>query len=672
MVKEKILITAALPYANGPLHVGHAIGAYIPADVYARYNRLKGNDVVFICGSDEHGTPIAVAAEKEGKTPQQIVDRYHEVMKKSFADLGISFDNFSRTTRPIHYETSQKFFLDILEKGHIYKKVVERPYCNSCKRFLPDRYVRGICPHCGSKDERGDQCEACGKQLEPHELKEPYCVICKGPPVMKATEHWFFKLSEFSIPLHDWVEKNHHWPDNARNFALGWIKEGLEDRAITRDLGWGVPVPVKGAEGKVLYVWFDAPIGYISATKEWAQKKGMPDDWKRYWQAADTKIVHFLGKDNIPFHTIIWPAMLMAHGGYTLPWQISSNEYLTLEGKKMSTSRGWVLWLHDALSEYDPDVIRYYLLSINPEKKDADFSLKDLQGKTNSELIGTYGNFVNRSLTFLEKQGSLVPGIKSFDALDEKMQEMIREAPMKVGNHLDHFKFLDALKELMALAHHGNEYFQQKEPWKNENATTLYMCTNLCRTLAILSYPFLPYTAEKIWKMLGLEGTVSKVKWEEAGEMAIPECHRIGKVATLFKKIEDAQLEEFGKKYLAAGTKAETKMEATANYLEFEDFKKTELRIGKITDVQEHPKADKLYVLKVDLGELGVRQIVAGIRAYYKKEELLGKQVVVVANLKPAELRGVKSEGMLLAADLNGGAVLLMPDKEVPVGAKIR
>jgi methionyl-tRNA synthetase len=671
MTKERILVTAALPYANGPLHVGHAIGAYIPADVYVRFNRMKGNDVVFVGGTDEHGTPIAVAAEKEGVSPQVIVDRYHEAIRKSFADLGISFDNFSRTSRSIHYELSQQFFLDLLKKGLVYKKVVERPYCNSCKRFLPDRYVRGICPHCGSIDERGDQCEACGKQLEPHELKESYCVICRGPPVMKATEHWFFKLSEFGVPLHNWIEKNRHWPDNARNFSLGWIKEGLEDRAITRDLGWGIPVPVEGAEGKVLYVWFDAPIGYISATKEWAQKIGKPDEWKKYWQQEDTKVVHFLGKDNIPFHAIIWPAMLMAHGGYTLPWQVSSNEYLTLEGKKMSTSRNWVLWLHDALSAYDPDVIRYYLLSINPEKKDADFSLKDFQGKTNSELIGTYGNYVNRSLSFLERSGSVVPKVSEFDALDEKMQELIRESPEKVGKHLEHFKFLDALKELMSIAHFGNEYFQRKEPWKNENATTLYMCANLCRTLAILSYPFLPYTAEKIWKMLGLEGTVSACRWEEAGELAVREGHRIGKVSTLFKKIEDPEIAAFGKKYLSTEKKEEQKMD-DVNYLEYDEFKKTDLRIGVIKEASEHPKADKLYVLKVDVGEPALRQIVAGIRNYYKKEELIGKHVVVVANLKPAELRGVKSEGMLLAADVEGKAILLAPDKEVPAGSKIR
>ena len=667
MAKERILVTAALPYANGPLHVGHAIGAYIPADVYVRYNRLKGNDVLFIGGTDEHGTPIAVAAEKEGVTPKEIVDRYHAAIKQEFIDLGISFDNFSRTSSKIHRELSQQFFLDIQKKGRIYKKVVERPYCPSCKRFLPDRYVRGTCPHCESKDERGDQCEACGKQLEPHELTESYCVICKNPPVMKQTEHWFFKLSEFSPRLLEWIEGNRHWPDNARNFALGWIKEGLEDRAITRDLDWGVPVPVEGVKGKVLYVWFDAPIGYISATKEWAEKKGKPDAWKDYWQ-DNAKIVHFLGKDNIPFHTIIWPAMLMAHGGYTLPWQISSNEYLTLEGKKMSTSRRWVLWLRDCLDNFEPDVIRYYLLSINPEKKDADFSLKEFQTHVNSELIAALGNFVHRTLTFTEKRG-VIPKFTGFDSEDEKMLELIREAPQHVGKYLERFKFLDALKEFMALAHAGNEYFQKKEPWKNEDDATLYICANLCRTLAIVGYPFLPNTSEKIWTMLDLEGTAGSRKWEDAGELAIRAGHKIGRVKALYKKIEDEQMTAFESKHLKMETKKES---GTSEYIEYDEFKKTDMRVGKIKEVLDHPKADKLYLLKVDLGPLGIRQIVAGIKNFYKKEELLGKEVIVVANLKPAELRGQKSEGMLLAADVDGKAVILTTEKETPAGSRIR
>lgn len=558
MARERILVTAALPYANGPLHVGHAIGAYIPADVYTRYHRLKGNDVIFICGTDEHGTPIAVTADQEGISPKDVVDKYHKIIKDTFSKLGISFDNFFRTSKKIHYKFSQKFFLDILEKGYIYKKIVERPYCPMCKRFLPDRYVRGTCPYCASKDERGDQCEACGKQLEPHELKESYCAICGKPPEMRETEHWFFRLSKFSERLFEWISQQKHWPDNARNFSLGWIKEGLMDRAITRDLDWGVPVPIKGSKGKVLYVWFDAPLGYISATKEWAKNIGEEDKWKRYW-CNKTKIVHFIGKDNIPFHAIIWPAMLMAHSHYNLPWQISSNEYLTLEGKKMSTSKGWVLWLHNCLEEFEPDLLRYYLLSINPERHDTDFSLKEFQNTVNNELIAALGNFVHRSLTFIEKQGSVIPEVEEFDELDEKMLEFIRKASENVGMNLEKFKFLEALKELMKITHFGNEYFQKKEPWKNKNNETIYLCANLCRTLAILSAPFLPFSAEKIWSMLNLKGSVHDQDWNNASELGVNEGHQIGKIKLLFKKIDDEEIENFESKFLKLTAKKKGK-----------------------------------------------------------------------------------------------------------------
>lgn len=663
MSRKRILVTSALPYANGPLHVGHAIGAYLPADVYVRYHRLKGNDVVFICGTDEHGTPITITAEKEGITPQKVVDKYHEIIKDGFRRLGVRFDNFSRTTKKLHYRNSQQFFLRILEKGFIYKKTVERPYCPNCNRFLPDRFVKGICPYCNSADQRGDQCEACGKQLEPHELKNPYCVICRSTPTQKNTTHWFFRLSAFSDKLREWIKENRHWPDNARNFALGWINEGLEDRAITRDLEWGVPVPLDNTEGKVLYVWFDAPIGYISATEEWAQKIGKPDEWKKYWK-EECKIVHFLGKDNIPFHTVIWPAMLMAHGDYNLPWQISSNEYLTLEGKKMSTSRGWVLWLNDILSEFDADLVRYYLLSINPSKKDADFSLLEFQQKVNNELVAAYGNFINRTLSFIEKNGSFVPEIKEMDESDEELLEKIREAPSVIGTHIENFRFLEALKEVMALAHFGNEYFQTKEPWKKENSTTLYLCANLVRALAVLSSPFLPHSAEKVWKMLNLSGSVFDENWDNAAELGIREKHKINKVELLYKKIEDKEIEEFNKRYLK-------KEVESMDYIEYSDFECLDLRVGEIIEARDHPKADRLYILRVSFGN-EERQLIAGIKPYYSKEELVGRQIIAVLNLKPKEVRGEKSYGMLLAADVEGRAVLLSVDKKVPLGTKVR
>ena len=666
MAKERILVTSALPYANGPLHVGHAIGAYIPADVYVRYHRLKGNDVLFISGTDEHGTPITVTANKEGISPQDVVDNYYGVIKKAFSDLGISFDNFSRTSRKIHHELSQEFFLDILGKGFIYKKTAKRPYCPNCGRFLPDRYVKGSCPYCKSGDERGDQCEACGKQLEPHELQDPYCAVCGKTPGMKETEHWFFKLSDFSVKLSEWITRQKHWPDNARNFSLGWLREGLEDRAITRDLDWGVSVPLEGAEGKVLYVWFDAPIGYISATKEWAQGVSKGDEWRKYW-CNKSRIVHFIGKDNIPFHAIIWPAMLMAKSGFNLPWQISSNEYLTLEGRKMSTSKGWVLWLHDLLGVFDPDAVRYYLLSINPAKHDSDFSLKEFQHRVNNELIAALGNFIHRSLTFIEKNGSLIPRVTEFDELDEEMLGFIREAPGHVGGNIEQFRFLEALRGLMNIAHRGNEYFQKKEPWKNESNNTLYLCANLGRTLAILSAPFLPFTAEKIWGILGLEGSVHEQDWSNASELGVEEGHRIGRVKPLFKKIDDGVINDFEDKFLRLKGGGKEKMV----YMEFDEFRKLDLRVGRITKVRDHPEADKLYLLDVDLGSLGERQLVAGIREAYDKEDLIGKEIVVVANLKQVEIRGQKSEGMLLAADEGGKPVLLIPDKEVGAGAGI-
>ena len=544
-VKERFLVTSALPYANGPVHVGHAVGAYLPADIHVRYRRLKGDDVVFVCGTDEHGTPISVAADNEGVSPQVIVDKYHKIQADAFARLGVEFDNFSGTARPPHHKLSQEFFTRILKKGLIYEKTVKRPYCTNCKRFLPDRYVKGVCPSCQSADQRGDQCEKCGKQLEPHELLKSYCVICRNPPEMRETKHWFFKLSEFSEPLRVWIEGNSHWPDNARKFALGWIKEGLQDRAITRDLSWGIPVPLKGAEGKVLYVWFDAPIGYISSTIEWAKNVGKPDEWRTYW-TKPTKIIHFIGKDNIPFHTIIWPATLMAEGSYVLPWQIASNEFLNLERQKVSTSRGWVIWLHDILNEFDADAVRYYLISIAPETHDSDFSLTEFQEKVNKELIGTLGNFINRSLTFIAaSKGGVVPKPNNFDSEDKELIALMEKAPAEIGEWIEKLSARNALSTLLTLAQRGNEYFQHKEPWKNENDTTLYVCANLVRTLAILMNPMLPFSSEKVWAMLGEKGSVRSEKWSSAGELNVKAGRKLGKVQALYVKIENDKIKNY-------------------------------------------------------------------------------------------------------------------------------
>ncbi len=662
--RERILVTSALPYANGPLHIGHAIGAYIPADIYTRYHRLKNTDIIYISGTDEHGTPIAVTADNENLPPQQVVDKYHKQIKETFRKLEISFDNFSRTTKKTHHQLSQEIFLTIKEKNQLYKKTVQRPYCPNCKRFLPDRYVKGTCPHCDAVDQRGDQCEACGKQLEPHELKQSYCTLCRGEPEMRETEHWFFKLSQYNKKLKTWITSNKHWPDNARNFSLGWLKEGLEDRAITRDLSWGIPVPVKGSEGKVLYVWFDAPIGYISSTIEWAIKQKKPDLWKKYWKQKETKIVHFIGKDNIPFHAIIWPAMLMAEGSYNLPWQISSNEYLNLEGKKMSTSRGWVIWLHEILDKWPADYLRYYLLCINPAKHDTDFSLKEFQHHINHELISTLGNFIHRTLTFIKQNNKgIIPEPGEMGEIDEQAVEEIGKAVKETGENIEEFRFNQALQSMMHLAHKGNEYFQHKEPWKNKNNTTLYVCSNIVGTLSVLMEPFMPHSAEETRKMLGL---TKKPGWDKAGEPLLKGGHRLGEIKPLYPKIEDEEINAFRSNKL----KKEQEADEMSN-ISFEKFKEMDLRIGEIVDVKDHPNADKLYLLKVDLGG-SVRQLVAGIREYYPPESLVGKQVVVLTNLEPAKIRGEKSEGMILAADEDGKPMLLQPDKETVPGARVR
>jgi methionyl-tRNA synthetase len=673
--KQRILVTAALPYANGPIHIGHAIGAYIPADVYTRYHRLLGDDVVYICGTDEHGTPITVTAEGEGINPKDVVEKYHEMHEEAFRGIGVDFDNFSGTARKIHHELSQEFFKKVDENGYIHKETVERPYCPNCRRFLPDRYVKGTCPACGSSDERGDQCEACGKQLEPHELVDPYCNICRETPVMRETEHWFFELSKLGGEIREWVTSDRvcpNLPSNARNFALGWINEGLRDRAITRDMTWGVPVPVEGSEGKVLYVWFDAPIGYISSTREWAERKGSPNAWKNYWiRENDCRIVHFIGKDNIPFHIVIWPAMLMAEGEYNLPWQVASNEFLNLEGRKMSTSRGWVIWLHDILKEFDADAVRYYLLSIAPETSDSDFKLDEFRDKVNKELIGTLGNFINRTLMFIQnKRKGVVPDKKGLDEADKKLIEDIKAGPMNVGGEINKFKLKHALDTLLHYAQLGNIYFQHKEPWKEENDTTLYLCANMCRSLAILMYPFLPFSAVKVWEMLGLEGSVADQSWESAGRLEVEGGHRIGEVRALYTKIDDRKIEGVKRKYLPVDERRGEVNDVDG--IDYSEFSRMDLRVGKVKKVADHPNADKLMLLTIDVGELGERQIIAGLKENYSAKDLVGRQIIIAANLKPAKIRGIVSEGMLLAVDEDGKPVLLQPDRRVREGVKVK
>ncbi|PYV39986.1 MAG: methionine--tRNA ligase, partial [Acidobacteria bacterium] len=541
---------AALPYANGPLHLGHLAGAYIPADVYVRYQRLKGSDVIFICGSDEHGVPITIRADAERIAPQEVVDRYHVIMKNSFDRLGIRFDNYSRTSLPLHHRISQDFFLRLYHKGYIREESVRQLYCAACRRFLPDRYIEGECPHCHSPGARGDLCETCGRWLEPEQLINPRCKICGATPEMRETRHWFFRLPEFQKPLEEWQASKKHWKSNVREFSSGWFSEGLTDRSITRDIDWGIPVPLEGAAGKVLYVWFDAPIGYISSTVEWSQKQNQPELWRRYWCDPQTRLIHFIGKDNIVFHAIVWPAMLMAHGEFILPDNIPANEFLTIEGKKLSTSRNWAVWVDDYLAVFPPDPLRYYLSANAPENKDADFAWKDFQTHNNSELADVLGNLINRSLAFVEKHfEAKVPAAGELSGEDRAILGAAEQATREIGASLEDFQVRAAVGQLMDLARKGNKYFNDTAPWttlktdRSRCGTTLNTTLQLEAALAVLMEPFLPFSAERLWNMLNLPGSVHDRLWYETPKLRLEEYHPLGKKEILFQKIEDPIIE---------------------------------------------------------------------------------------------------------------------------------
>jgi methionyl-tRNA synthetase len=547
---EKILVTAALPYANGPLHLGHLAGAYIPADIYVRYQRLKGSDVVFVCGSDEHGVPITIRADREGISPQEVVDRYHAMMKASFGRLGVLFDNYSRTSLPLHHKISQEFFLTLYNKGYVHEQDVRQHYCPTCARFLPDRYIEGECPHCHRSGARGDQCEACGRWLEPEQLVDPRCKVCGSKPELRTTKHWYFKLSQFQDRLQRWQDSKTQWKSNVREFCAGWFKEGLTDRPITRDIDWGIPVPLPGAEGKVLYVWFDAPIGYLSSTVEWAQNLQTPDRWQDYWKDPNTRMIHFIGKDNIVFHAIVWPAVLMGQDGFILPDDVPANEFLTIEGEKLSTSRNWAVWVDDYLEVFPPDPLRYYLAANAPENKDADFTWKDFQARNNGELADVLGNLINRSLSFVEKQfGGRVPPAGELGPADQAVLDAIAAAASAIGAALDSFQVRRAVGELMDLARLGNKYFNDSAPWATAKtdrarcATTLNTTLQLELALAALMEPVLPFSAEKLWKMLNAPGSVREQRWGGIPELRLPEGHPLGARDILFRKIEDDIIE---------------------------------------------------------------------------------------------------------------------------------
>ncbi|RLG72166.1 MAG: methionine--tRNA ligase [Methanobacteriota archaeon] len=674
MLAARFLVTAALPYANGPLHVGHIAGVYLPADIYVRYKRLRGDDVLFICGTDEYGTPIEVTARQRGVSPQEVVDYYYRVIKESFDRLEISFDYFSRTTHEQHTLDSQEFFTKLLGNGYIYRGVQQQLYCDSCGRFLVDRYVEGVCPRCGAAEQRGNQCEECSAILDPNELVDPRCVLCGSTPRPRETEHWFLRLSAFEDRLREWLEKNKHWKSNVVKFCLNWIEQGLVDRAITRDMEWGVPVPIPGVRGKVLYVWFDAPIGYITATKEWALERGDPSAWERYWKDPETRLVHFLAKDNIPFHAIIFPSMLMGVGeGYVLPWNIPANEYLNLEGRHISTSRNWAIWVHDFLERFPADYLRYYLAAICPETRDSSFSWRDFQEKINNELADVLGNFVHRTCVFTHQFfGGVVP---EPGTMDEESLTTIGDAKKSVssiGDDIENFRIKKALRQVMQIAKLANKYFNMKKPWETVKvdragcATTLYVCHQLVGILAHVLYPFMPSSAKKIWGFYKTDKKLEELRWGEELDRIIVPGTKLGKVFPLFEKIDDAAVErEIKNLRVLSGEEAEEHKPITVD-----EFSKIEMRVARVEKAERIPGSEKLLKLVLDVGR-GKKQVVAGIGKDYSPEHLENRLLVVVTNLKPAKIMGVVSEGMVLAIESSEGVSLIVPDKKAVPGDKV-
>ncbi len=681
-MKKRILVTSALPYANGPIHLGHLAGAYLPADIFVRYHRLKGDDVIYICGSDEHGVPIMLRARSEGVSPQDIVDRYHELNKKSFEAFGMSFDYYGRTSSPVHHKTSQDFFRVLADKNVFVLKTEKQLYDPEAKMFLADRFIVGTCPYCGYENAYGDQCEKCGRSLSPSELLNPRSAVTNAKPILKETTHWYLPLAKFQKQLEEWIDTHKNWKPNVLGQVRSWFNDGLADRAVTRDLPWGVPVPEDvakkygvDASGKVLYVWFDAPIGYISATKEWAEKQGDPDLWKTYWQNNETRLVHFIGKDNIVFHCLIFPAMLMAHGDFVLPDDVPANEFLNLEGNKLSTSRNYAVWLDDYLQRFEPDPLRFVLASILPETKDSDFSWKDFQARHNNELADIYGNFINRTMTFAHKYfGGKIPELGTLSDLDKELIERLKKAPGHLGKLIDKYQMRAYVRELMDLARFANKYFNDKEPWKTRKsdlqscATTINLCLQTVATLSVLSEPVLPFTSREIWEMLNIKGTPV---WDEFPEKRLPSGHPLGKAKILFKKIEDDVIEAEIKK-LQNALKGNAQPAQADETIDYELFQKIKLKVAEIVEAEAIPKSRKLLKLQLQLGD-EKRQIVAGIAEHYKPEELIGKKIIIVANLKPAKLFGVESNGMLLAASADGKMSLLtVMDDTMPSGSEIR
>ncbi|MDR1368995.1 MAG: methionine--tRNA ligase [Dysgonamonadaceae bacterium] len=672
---NRTLITSALPYANGPVHIGHLAGVYVPADIYARYLRLKGEDVLFIGGSDEHGVPIALKAKAEGVSPQDVVDKFHYIIKKSFEDFGISFDIYSRTTSETHYKTASDFFRKLYDKGEFVEKTSEQYYDEEAKQFLADRYITGKCPHCGNEKAYGDQCESCGTSLSPLDLINPKSAISGSVPVLKETKHWYLPLDKHETWLKKWILEDHkEWKTNVYGQCKSWLDMGLQPRAVSRDLDWGVPVPIEGAEGKVLYVWFDAPIGYISNTIE------LTPDWEKWWKQEDTKLLHFIGKDNIVFHCIVFPAMLKAEGSFILPENVPANEFLNLEGDKISTSRNWAVWLHEYLEDFPgkQDVLRYVLTANAPETKDNDFTWKDFQARNNNELVAVLGNFVNRAMVLTHNyfEGK-IPVCGVLTDYDKETLKEFTAIKAELENYLQNYRFREALKEAMNLSRVGNKYLADTEPWKlaktdmGRTATILNISMQITANLAIVFEPFLPVSSKKI------KGLINKsdFKWSQFGQIDLLEAgHELNPAELLFEKIEDETIERQVQKLLDTKKANELREHQTnpqkANVV-FDDFTKLDIRVGRVLECQKVPKADKLLQFKIDDG-LGGRTILSGMAEYYAPEELIGKQICFIANLEPRKIRGIESQGMILSAqNVDGSLFVVQPSKEVLPGSEV-
>ena len=679
MAKEfkRYLITSALPYANGPVHIGHLAGVYIPSDIYTRYLRLRGRDVISVCGSDEHGVPITIKARKEGVSPQVIVDRYHTLIKESFRRLGISFDIYSRTSSPTHYKTASEFFRKLYDEGKFIERTSMQYYDEEAQTFLADRYIVGTCPRCGNERAYGDQCEQCGSTLSPDELINPHSAVSGSIPVKRETKHWYLPLDQYEDFLRKWILEGHkEWKSNVYGQCKSWLDLGLQPRAVSRDLDWGIPVPVEGAEGKVLYVWFDAPIGYISATKD------LTPDWEKYWKSEDTRLVHFIGKDNIVFHCIVFPSMLKAHGGYILPDNVPANEFLNLEGDKISTSRNWAVWLHEYLDDFPgkEDVLRYVLCANAPETKDNDFTWRDFQARNNNELVAILGNFVNRALVLTKKYyGGRVPACGEMNDYDRATVAELQGIRSELESSIENFRFREALKNAMNFARIGNKYLADTEPWKVVKTdpervnTILNIALQITANVAVAIEPFMPFSSEKILKMLAID----RPSWDALGSMSvIPAGHEIGEPELLFEKIEDEAIErqlaklEVSKAANAAAEAAQHVAEQKAE-VSFDDFDKMDIRISTIIAAEKVAKTKKLLKLTVDTG-IDRRTIVSGIAEYFKPEELVGRQVPVLVNLAPRELKGIRSEGMILMAeDALRGLVMMQTDGKVTNGSQV-